>query len=262
MTDAHGEELAGDSTPLAVVDEYETLPGASGARCVLAENGAEYLIKGPSLVEGHPTVGGNEWIAARLADAVGLPVLDHRILTMGSNLFFASAYMGKGTFAPAITADLFKKCENRDRVYGIVVFDAWLINRDRHNQNLIVRRPKKSAERRLLLLNDHSHLLVSPSGPTQINRLMDRVDDPPGNFVSLHFIRQAITDAAQLTEALDRVETLSEKTIRAAIASTPAELLSISDQAIYADFLIKRRSRLRGLMQNGAHQFPNLKGSI
>src|SRR4051812_25670853 len=81
---------AGDpASYLRVVDDYgEVGEGATNAHYVLAENGSEYLIKGPSLVAGHPTVAANEWIAARLADSLGLPVLDTRLVTMGGHLFF------------------------------------------------------------------------------------------------------------------------------------------------------------------------------
>jgi hypothetical protein len=246
-------------TPLAVWDDYGRVgKGASEAHYILAENGSEYIIKGPSLAPAHPTVAGNEWIAARLASAVGLPLLDYRVVTMHDELFFASSWMPPGTFYPAITEELFNRCENRERAYDLVVFDSWLINSDRHSENLPVRHIARG-DRHLLLLNDHSHLLVSPSGPREVGDLMGRLDSPPRTYVTLAFIRDSITDPARINEALDRVERVSDADTRAVVASTPPELLANDARAVYADFLVERKHRLRGLFENHATDFPNLE---
>lgn len=247
--------------PLAVVDDYGPIgEGASQARSVLAENGEEYIIKGPSLVPEHPTVGANEWIAARLAEALGLPVLDHRLVTMGGEIFFASAWMQKPTFYPAIDAELFNRCENRDRVYGVVVFDTWLINQDRHGANLVVRNAKGGNH--LMILNDHSHLLVSPLGPHTTEELMGWVDAPPERFIRLPFVRDSIADPAEVRAVIDRIEALSETQIRAAVNSTPTALLAVAEQGVYGDFLVERRACLREVIHSGSAAFPNLEGAI
>lgn len=243
------------------MDDYGPIgEGASQARSVLAENGEEYIIKGPSLVPEHPTVGANEWIAARLAEALGLPVLDHRLVTMGGEIFFASAWMQKPTFYPAIDAELFNRCENRDRVYGVVVFDTWLINQDRHGANLVVRNAKGGNH--LMILNDHSHLLVSPLGPHTTEELMGWVDAPPERFIRLPFVRDSIADPAEVRAVIDRIEALSETQIRAAVNSTPTALLAVAEQGVYGDFLVERRACLREVIHSGSAAFPNLEGAI
>lgn len=248
---------------LAVIDDLGKVPnGASEAHYVRAENGSEYIMKGPSLVPDQPTVAANEWIAVKLAGLLGLPVLDHQILSMGGDLFFGSAWMQKPTFYPWIDEGKWKRCENRDRIYGIAVFDCWLINQDRHAANLIVRRVRLRQERFLLLLNDHSHLLVSPLGPEKIGRLMSRVDAPPNLFVSLPLIRANVVDPAEIHAVIDQIEALSDADIQAVVESTPDQLLAAADRAIYSQFLIERRTRLRGLMQAGSSIFPNLKGAL
>jgi hypothetical protein len=248
-------------TPLPVIDDYGPIgKGASEAHSVLAENGEEYIIKGPSFVPQHPTVGANEWVAARLAETLGLPILDYRILSMGGDLFFASGWMQTPTFYPAIDAEIFQKCENRGRAYSVVIFDCWLINKDRHGANLVVRNSRNGNH--LMILNDHSHLLVSPLGPFATSTLMSSVAAPPDPFICLPFIRDAITDPAEIRTVLDRIEDLPEDLIRDAVHSTPQQLLSTADQAIYADFLVERRGCLREVMQTGSSVFPKLEGSI
>jgi hypothetical protein len=262
--DANADTLFGPEQPayLAVVDDYgEIGGGATHARYVLAENNSEYVIKGPSLVD-IPTVAANEWIAAELADKLGLPVLDHRFVEFGGELFFASTYMQKPSFAPAITEDLFRRCENRDRVYELVVFDAWLCNLDRHAENLIVRRVHRRSDVRRLVLNDHSHLLVSPYTPT-LELLEARIDSFPSLYAQrLPFVRDEIKRAARLKEALTNVESLSDELIRRVVQSTPKPLLEAEMRDGYSRFLIARRSNLRALFQRDAGSFPNLAGTL
>ncbi len=100
--------------------------GRTKPHAVKASNGQKYLVKGPSLCPELPYAAANEYIAANLANRLGLPILDNRILTDGSNLYFASSLMEEGTFYPAITRELFHQCANKDYVYDLVVFDAWL----------------------------------------------------------------------------------------------------------------------------------------
>lgn len=181
--------------------------GASGARYVLAENGSEYLIKGPTLSPDNPFVAANELVAAYLGQALGLPMLDFGIVEMGSNEFFASSWMPPGSFYPAIRADLLARCENRDRVYDLVVFDAWLCNRDRHAGNLIVRvnRRRGEPDRLFMLLNDHSHCLLPPlRRPFQLPLL---VNSRAADYAKhLDFVCAAVTDLGRLADALDAVE--------------------------------------------------------
>jgi len=253
----------GPAAHLAVETDYgEVGKGASRAHYVLAENGSEYLIKGPAFTPEHPTVGGNEWVAARLADALGLPVLDHRIATMGGQLFFASAWMLGPSFSPALDESLFQRCRNRGRAYDVVVFDAWLANYDRHHENLVARRVARGSDEHLLLLNDHSHLLVGPGGPASGEQLLARLDAPPGAYVSLSFVRSSIVSAERLGQALGMVEALTDDFVREVVRSTPDELLPSDAREAYEDFLTQRRLRLRELYRKHKETFPNLDGDV
>lgn len=252
----------GDATPVAVIDEYEKLPGASNARYVLADDGKEYVMKGPTLSPNNPFVAANEWIAVRLAEELGLPVLDHRILKRGRDLFFGSAYMQAGSYSPELTAQLFAKCDNRDAIYMVVAFDIWLINHDRHNENLIVRHFRKPRPPNQLFPNDHSHLLVNESSPRLSSELKKCLDDAPARFVTLQFVRESIINPTMLSDAIGRIEAVADRTIQSVVASTPISLLPTEDRAIYADFLIRRRRKLRVVVQNGRHAFPKLEGSL
>ena len=246
---------------LRVIDDYGPIgSGASEARTVLAENGQEYIVKGPSLVPAHPHVAANEYVAARLARAIGLPILDFTIVELAGERLFASAWMSPGTFHLQTTEELFDRCENRDRVYDLVVFDVWICNTDRHAANLLVRevRPRGAAEPRLqLLCNDHSHCLVCPSEQASI--LSERLDSPPSAHVSIDYVLGAITEASRLRAALDRVGEVPEITIEAAFAEMPATFVPSAQEAqLMRDYLLERRVRLTTLFQTHRATFPNL----
>src|SRR3954469_24473067 len=84
-------------TPTPVMDDLGCVgKGASLAHYVVTESGTEYIAKGPSFTPAHPTVGGNEWVAARLAERLTLPILDHRILSMGGELFSGACTYARG----------------------------------------------------------------------------------------------------------------------------------------------------------------------
>ncbi len=241
-----------------VTDYGEVGAGASRAHYVLAENGTEYIIKGPAFVPEHPTVAGNEWVAANLARQLGLPLLDFQIVTMADDVFFASLWMDKGTFAAGIDAELFGRCANRDRIYDVVVLDSWLYNQDRHNENLVVRLPRRPGDPHLLIPNDHSHLLICPGNPRTPEGLLGVLDAGPS--VSLQFVRESIVDEGRLDRALQAVEAVPEDTIRQIVRTTPESLLPPPYRDAYETFLVARQGRLRGVMEGRRATFPRLGG--
>jgi hypothetical protein len=245
---------------LSVVDDFGPVgKGASSARYVQAENGNEYFIKGSSLTPGHPYVAANELIAVKLAGLLGLPVLDHQILEMQGQLFFGSTYMLSPSFYPQIDETLFKKCENRERVYDLVVFDSWICNVDRHHENLIVRqtrKPKDAELRHLLLLNDHSHCLIQPGGtPATLKSLLAA---PPGNFVRLGFVGAAIRDPQKLGNSIEKARNIHSDDLKNMIQLIPQEFLSMGERPTVEEFLLERKSGLKAIFQNGRDFFPNL----
>lgn len=249
--------------PIRIVTDYGLVgSGASSAHYVLAEDESEYIIKGPSLTPRHPYVAANELVAGELAQMLGLPVLNFRVLTMADKLFFGSTWMPKGTFYPQIDRDSFGRCDNRDVAHGIVVFDAWVRNSDRHHENLIVRVTRQSvtsAERHHLLLNDHSHCLVRPDEAA--DSLTSFVDEPVDGFCLLDFVREAVTDPVRLRDWIRRVMQISGSAIAEIVDSVPEPLLSSRDRAPYVSFLMARAARLASLFDAAKGSFPATRGA-
>lgn len=265
MTEPLQTRLPVDGPPpvLRVTDDYGPVgSGVSGAHAVLAENGQEYIVKGPSFAPSHPHVAANEYVAFRLAQAIGLPTMDARIVELSGELLFAAAWMNTGTFHPYTTEDLFARCDNQDRTYDLVVFDSWIANTDRHAGNLLVReiRPRGAANPRYhMLCNDHSHCLVPPRQSAVV--LAQQLDSPPAQHVQLAFVIEAITESALLGQALDRVANIPTETINAAFAEMPATFVpSPQDARLMQEYLLERRERLRSIFHTHRATFYRLDG--
>jgi hypothetical protein len=249
-------DVISSQPPMLVETDYGPIgKGASLSHSVRCENGSEYLLKGPAYTPTHPLCAANELIVARIARQLGLPLLDFGVAQDGGELFFASQYMASGTFSPQITRDLLAQCANRDRIYPIAVLDAWVVNEDRHHENLIVREPTRGGDR-LLLLNDHDRALVKP-GETS-GALNGKIDSPVAGCYRLDFLREAIVDKTRFESALVSVESMSDEMLAAIVASVPTALLPSADSRNYTAFLPARRARLRTLFSADTTTFPNL----
>lgn len=245
-----------------VVDDFGPVgQGVSMAHYVSAENGTEYIIKGPALTPNHSYVAANELIAATLAGILTLPVLDVCIIEMAGELYFGSAWMQQPTFVPQITSSLFAQCDNRDRVYDILVFDIFVCNVDRHSGNLLVRtttHARGATRRRLLLMNDHSHCMVLPNESAAV--LTGRIMAPPQAYVRLDFARDAIVDPTRLSEAIANIERLTDGQIIGAVQSVPKQFLPSEELGLVMSFLRERRSKLRNIINGNLNVFPQMKG--
>ena len=205
-----------------------------------ARTGRSTSWKSAGLSPGNQYVAANEWVAAELARAIGLPILAHDTAEFDGHVCFAAQYMPKGTWHPNITRDLFDKCLNNDRAYGLVVLDAWVCNTDRHSGNLLVR-SKAAGGGELMLLNDHSHCLVQPGQTT--GDLGALIGSSVGSYVQLDFIREAIADLTTLEAAIGIAEAVSDSAIRLILDSAPTGWwVDQMDLERYERFLVSRRN--------------------
>jgi len=246
--------------PLPVVRDYGAVgSGASQPRFVMASNGSEYIIKGPSLVAAHRYVAANEIIGAALADLLEIPVVDHRLVSLGGNLFFASARMSPGTFSGMQRSD-FDRASNKIVSYQITVLDVLICNVDRHEQNLLLRwvDPNDQSGPCVIVANDHSHCLVQPGqSASSLSALK-------GSFKTeyagkLDYVKESIEKTDLLGESIKRAETLADSEISHLIESIPDELLPEPDKPAYTELLVDRKSNLRRLFSNNRSCFPRLE---
>lgn len=248
---------------LRLIDDYGYIgDGVTMARGASAENGQDYLIKGPSLHESGAQFAANEWIVAELAEKLGLPILDHCIACRGSNLFFASSLMPERSFYPQANDNLIKMCSNVERVYDVVVLDTFICNTDRHEGNLIIRRHKprgSNTEDYRLILNDHSHALCRP--PVTPDRLQAHLGRSPRYFIKIPSLRNTIVEYHLLKAAIQRVQALSTATIRSVVRSTPEAFLSPDGLTYTERFLLQRQEELEAVFDSDLEFFDRLQGA-
>jgi hypothetical protein len=246
---------------LRVLDDYGYVGGGvSGARHVLAENHVEYIVKGSLLSPQEPYVAVNELLSALLGQALGLPVLDFALVEMNGQTLFASNWMQAGSFDSCISETTFAQCGNRDRVYDIAVFDTLICNEDRHAQNLIVRRNRRSGQpdRLAMVLNDHSRALIPPNmTPSTLSAWLGAT---PDRFVKLDFIRQSIAQFAPLEAAIEAIEQISEDQMRSLVRIISSDVLDPGDLFAVEQFLLERRAELRTVFNAAAPAFLALHG--
>jgi hypothetical protein len=248
-----------DHWPTIVDDLGPTPDGASGARYALASNQREYVIKGPSLQGGNPYIGTNELICALLGRLLDLPILPFKLVRQHEELFFASERLRSGAF-DFLTREVFYQCDNRDRAYDLVVFDAWVLNSDRYSRNLLAQRERirYRTHRLRMLFNDHSHALLEP--PRQPHQLALYVRTSASSYTKLDFIRDAIIDPSQLRAALEKIEHLTDDSIRTCIQMTPEAWLNPQGRQLVEDFLLRRRDQLRDSFNATPRKYAALLG--
>jgi len=245
---------------LAVVDDLGAVGrGVSNAHFAQAMNGSEYIVKGRVFAPGEPYAAANELIAVRMAEAMGLPCLDHRILRMGGDLLFASARMPGDSFYETFTQELFDRCVNRHCVYDLVAFDFWLYNNDRHEGNLLARKMKSAPGDPMpsltMLLNDHSRCLMKPLTPPA--QLQGWLRDTHG-CVRLPYLSHAILDVGLLSMAIRKCEAMPDDRIYRVVRSVPNQMLAEEEKVAVEGFLTGRKRILRDLFREERFMFTRL----
>jgi hypothetical protein len=239
---------------LTVVTDYGPVKGASRGRHVKASDGRNYYIKGRSFRPQWRYVASNEFIAARLGLLLGIPMPRFEIVEFQGAEFFGSEEILNRRFATSRRAVV--DCENALAIYDLVAFDAFVINADRHDENVfIVERGKVET----LVLMDHSHAILPEE-----NRAMNlhfRVNDPISDFQKLAYLPQLIERRDLLYNSISRIEALTDVQIRDCCENMPSDWLTTLEQDQIATFLCARRNVLRILFQNDRHTYPRLSGS-
>lgn len=249
-------------SPLSVIEVFpDAVEGASGTRHVSCDDGYEYAMKLATVVNGNPYLPANEWVAARLARRLSLPIIPFAVLRFGDQLAFGSRWINRG-LTPFVTPDLLARCRNVDVVHDLVAFDAWIINGDRHPQNLWVRQVIGGHDDGAmdLVFPDHGHAIIPPgSQPDDLSGLW--LDFPAERCMSsLPAVRNAVTSLGSLRRAVAQIRDLPDDEVRTLVRSTPAEWLSQEHADLTADFLLARRERLQRLLSTTDQLYPALRG--
>lgn len=190
----------------------------------------------------------NECIAARLAMLLGLPVPPGAIaLGSGGQRAYVSLRFGpKGERPPPAIVDEVLQYEPR-LAAGIVAFDCWIANTDRHSKNLAFSRDPDIP----LAMFDHERALTGTTRDGVQARLADLVDKP--NLAGM-FIGQPLDGAQLLNWAQDIAELPTHQIRSACRATLPSGALLPWVADLVERFLLDRRSLLPDFLRS----LPNI----
>ncbi len=220
--------------------------GASNSVFVRWDDGQEYLVKCRALSPGQPYVASNEYIAARLADLMGLPILPHRIVeyTQGESAF--GSLRIADPHAVAFDAASLAGAENPDVLYDMVAFDVWIRNTDRHDQNILVRLMRPNPPTYAIVLNDHSHCLCA-RGVTP--RVIEAAPEPSGqDLIKSTLVRGHIADNGRMDQACQLVASVPDHIIDHVLDEVPMDWLTAEEKNYLNGCLRGRRDNIVALV--------------
>ncbi len=132
---------------------------------------------------------------------------------------------------------------------GVLVFDSWIINNDRHDEQLHYDKIKRA-----LYVFDHHKALYGEEG---FVRLMNHANSLGVRF---HCLIKEIKSLVFVDEWLDRISQIPRYYIRDAIVDAAYVTGSlIVDINSYTDFLCERRSKIKDLIIANRNHFDNAR---
>jgi hypothetical protein len=194
----------------------------------------------------------NDFIASSLGIATGLPVPPGTLVGVyGGGYNYASLAFGdRGDKPPPIIPPQF--CAERAwEACGIIAFDHWVHNTDRHDGN-IGHLPEVA-----VAVFDHDLALLNEAKTSDdALALLAASQDVP---VKSHCLPPHLKDVSHFGEWFDRIASVTRREIRrAAIAAHTAELVSAELRDALVAFLEHRQTRIGSFIEQTRDQYQNV----
>jgi len=134
---------------------------------------------------------------------------------------------------------------------GILAFDAWIVNTDRHRKNLAFDKTTKRVQ-----IFDHSHALYGADG----QNLADHEHDI--GFERPHCLAPHLTSFGDVGVWCDLIRAIPRRYIYELLKA--AVDVGLPQNAVDAtlDFLLRRRERLETLFMNHRADFPSVQPTL
>ena len=206
----------------------------------------------------------NEFICAEIGRFVGLPIPPCGIV-------YAQGYAIKHWFASLnfnLTADDLppidpQKCTDDlpDLSTGLILFDIWIANPDRHRKNLSVdldERPPRMS------IFDHSHALfghVNGAGIQRLNDLQDRLGISGGTVTgqNRHCLIDKLNTDSFFHKWCDRIVSVPDYLIEDVCNGTvDMKMITTQEASAAKNFLIRRRNNIRALVDSNHGEFSGI----
>lgn len=230
--DAWGEQLTGACAP-----QHCTLPG------VAKRNSADAPYAVP-----------NEFICGRLGLLIGLPVPPGTVVsTDGGKLAYVSLRFGpKGEPPPPLDPRKFVE-DNPSTAAGVVAFDCWIGNPDRHQHNLAYVRGEPKIP---VTVFDHSHALLGVQAGAAVQRLRKMIDGPLISGI----LRQHLTSSEEFEDWANRISAIPNELIGDICRMLiHPDGITAEECTAAAEFLIHRKDHVLEQIRASKGRLPNVR---
>jgi hypothetical protein len=206
-----------------------------------------------------------EYVCTQLAEWLGLPTLDYGLVNVDTAVDSIRLYNGSSAKSgPAFitrreAGDVWdgsekqlKKVQNPEDISRLVVFDTWVLNRDRMSalmrvtDNVLLSSEQTDAGKLRLVAIDHTHCLTDPttiSGNNSID-LNNLGDATVTEVFGLFREFRRLLDRSVVQEAAKRLKSLDSKTVTRIVESIPVEWgVSKPLRERLAGFILERAER-------------------
>ncbi|HUB65936.1 MAG TPA: hypothetical protein VL981_00460 [Candidatus Methylacidiphilales bacterium] len=229
--------------------------GVTGARRVLL----------PAVLKTHnPThcFVANEYVANILGRFLGLPLPPGALTKSDDGLGFASLDfdLTGESLPPLDPGDCYKKMP--DQSTGLVMFDIFIANPDRHNQNVCATLRDKPYD---MIAFDHGHALFGhdkTQGIKRLEDLRDRLGISGGSATkqNRHCLLDEILDSGFFEKWMIRIKTIPDHLIDASCEDVRDKgLIDFAEAAALKTFLKYRRDNFQTIVMNHKDEFKGIK---
>jgi hypothetical protein len=195
----------------------------------------------------------NEFICGRLALMLNLPVPPGVVVrTDDQDLAYIALRFGpKGELPPpAIPQHLVE--DNPSVAAGVVAFDCWVANADRHTSNLAYSRTSSAG----LTIFDHGHALLGPTPGQGVDRLTRLRDEP---VLDSNCVARNLTTSRNFRDWTRRIGSISQDVIHDLVEDVTCNGgLTPDEGRATKEFLVHRQANLADLIRKGALGTPKI----
>lgn len=201
----------------------------------------------------------SEILCADIASLLGLPIPARRVIPFNGKWLGFEWRGDSKSFCNGMETNLI----NKDIVPGMIVFDVWICNKDRHSGNVILQRPSEGISQYNLSLIDHSHALIGDLPNLDALRQFIQLNNDPRCFVMPvpQQLRNVVCHLEDYIPWLMKVESFNIEQLDEVIQVIPTEWIPSQEQlASLINFVALRASNVKSLVMDNPQLFVSQRG--
>jgi hypothetical protein len=212
----------------------------------------------------------NEIVAGEIAALLGLPCAEVATVEVSSDFLDLNSSL-RDQYTPRISPGnhfgvveirdrwrnpprpLIAKVANKDDFPGVVLFDVWTLNTDRNNDgNYLIVKPQFAPNRFYFSTIDHGMCFAGPGWNESIATQVDA-----RNFTIIPEVASEIRGTNPFLPCLSKAETIPDAQLRQILDAIPEDWqVTEAERGALLEFLVKRRAKLKEILQGIKGQFP------